>query len=82
MPKCAIKDLLKKWDTVRAMVLEWHPNQADVSRMMWEQRGAALFISFSSSESASIASFELSTNSKMSLSAIIGAVLTSHPLLQ
>ncbi|GFT34510.1 uncharacterized protein TNCV_4124891 [Trichonephila clavipes] len=29
----AIKDLLKKWDAVRAMVLEWHPNQADVSRV-------------------------------------------------
>ncbi|GFY30818.1 uncharacterized protein TNCV_3119781 [Trichonephila clavipes] len=32
MPISAIKDLLKKWETVRAMVLEWHPNQADVSR--------------------------------------------------
>ncbi|GFV17114.1 uncharacterized protein TNCV_3632771 [Trichonephila clavipes] len=29
----AIKDLLKKWEDVRAMVLEWHPNQADVSRV-------------------------------------------------
>ncbi|GFT77710.1 uncharacterized protein TNCV_4245721 [Trichonephila clavipes] len=29
----AIKDLFKKWDAVRAMVLEWHPNQADVSRV-------------------------------------------------
>ncbi|GFT26143.1 uncharacterized protein TNCV_1543641 [Trichonephila clavipes] len=28
----AIKDLLKKWADVRAMVLEWHPNQAGVSR--------------------------------------------------
>ncbi|GFU95117.1 uncharacterized protein TNCV_4139011 [Trichonephila clavipes] len=28
----AIKDILKKWEAVRAMVLEWHPNQADVSR--------------------------------------------------
>ncbi|GFV83434.1 uncharacterized protein TNCV_3055811 [Trichonephila clavipes] len=28
-----IKDLLKKWEDVRAMVLEWHPNQADVSRV-------------------------------------------------
>ncbi|GFV58320.1 uncharacterized protein TNCV_2688351 [Trichonephila clavipes] len=27
-----VKDLLKKWEAVRAMVLEWHPNQADVSR--------------------------------------------------
>ncbi|GFV88170.1 uncharacterized protein TNCV_3243191 [Trichonephila clavipes] len=27
-----IKDLLKKWEVVRAMVLEWHPYQADVSR--------------------------------------------------
>ncbi|GFV15587.1 uncharacterized protein TNCV_4836131 [Trichonephila clavipes] len=27
----AIKDLLKKWADVRVMVLEWHPNQADVS---------------------------------------------------
>ncbi|GFX19005.1 uncharacterized protein TNCV_323101 [Trichonephila clavipes] len=33
MPTCAIKDLLKKWEAVRAMVLEWHPNQADVSRI-------------------------------------------------
>ncbi|GFW31923.1 uncharacterized protein TNCV_5040921 [Trichonephila clavipes] len=33
MPKSAIKDLLKKWEAVRAMVLEWHPNQADVSRV-------------------------------------------------
>ncbi|GFV56280.1 uncharacterized protein TNCV_106361 [Trichonephila clavipes] len=30
MPTSAIKDLLKKWADVRAMVLEWHPNQADV----------------------------------------------------
>ncbi|GFV19595.1 uncharacterized protein TNCV_478211 [Trichonephila clavipes] len=27
----AIKGLLKKWEAVRAMVLKWHPNQADVS---------------------------------------------------
>ncbi|GFT55274.1 uncharacterized protein TNCV_4611461 [Trichonephila clavipes] len=33
MPTSAIKDLLKKWVDVRAMVLEWHPNQADVSRV-------------------------------------------------
>ncbi|GFS52665.1 uncharacterized protein TNCV_45451 [Trichonephila clavipes] len=33
MPTSAIKDLLKKWDAVGAMVLEWHPNQADVSRV-------------------------------------------------
>ncbi|GFV46360.1 uncharacterized protein TNCV_3232491 [Trichonephila clavipes] len=33
MPASAIKDLLKKWADVRAMVLEWHPNQADVSRV-------------------------------------------------
>ncbi|GFV41448.1 uncharacterized protein TNCV_1289571 [Trichonephila clavipes] len=32
MPISAIKDLLKKWADVRAMVLEWHPYQADVSR--------------------------------------------------
>ncbi|GFX61401.1 uncharacterized protein TNCV_4894451 [Trichonephila clavipes] len=32
MPTSAIKDLLKKWEAVRAMVLEWHPNQADVIR--------------------------------------------------
>ncbi|GFW50293.1 uncharacterized protein TNCV_4697091 [Trichonephila clavipes] len=32
MPTSAIKDLLKKWADVRSMVLEWHPNQADVSR--------------------------------------------------
>ncbi|GFV41821.1 uncharacterized protein TNCV_3629721 [Trichonephila clavipes] len=28
MPTSAIKDLLKKWEAVRAMGLEWHPNQA------------------------------------------------------
>ncbi|GFV58375.1 uncharacterized protein TNCV_2556191 [Trichonephila clavipes] len=33
MPTSAFKDLLKKWEAVRAMVLEWHPNQADVSRI-------------------------------------------------
>ncbi|GFX64532.1 uncharacterized protein TNCV_2811571 [Trichonephila clavipes] len=33
MPTSAIKDLFKKWDAVRAMVLEWYPNQADVSRV-------------------------------------------------
>ncbi|GFW54399.1 uncharacterized protein TNCV_3703591 [Trichonephila clavipes] len=33
MPTSAIKDCLKKWEAVRAMVLEWHPNQADVSRI-------------------------------------------------
>ncbi|GFX98210.1 uncharacterized protein TNCV_4908531 [Trichonephila clavipes] len=33
MPTSAIKDLLKKWEDVRAMVLEWHPNHADVSRV-------------------------------------------------
>ncbi|GFX18231.1 uncharacterized protein TNCV_4305331 [Trichonephila clavipes] len=33
MPTSAIKDLLKKWEAVRAIVLERHPNQADVSRV-------------------------------------------------
>ncbi|GFU81503.1 uncharacterized protein TNCV_4926341 [Trichonephila clavipes] len=33
MPTSAIKDLLKKWESVRTMVLEWHTNQADVSRV-------------------------------------------------
>ncbi|GFU24524.1 uncharacterized protein TNCV_2264801 [Trichonephila clavipes] len=33
MPTSATKDLLKKWEDVRAMVLEWHPNQADVNRV-------------------------------------------------
>ncbi|GFW02201.1 uncharacterized protein TNCV_688891 [Trichonephila clavipes] len=32
MPTSASKDLLKKWEIVRAMDLEWHPYQADVSR--------------------------------------------------
>ncbi|GFU61477.1 uncharacterized protein TNCV_2287741 [Trichonephila clavipes] len=32
MPTSAIKDLFKKWDAVRAMVLEWHPYQADVNK--------------------------------------------------
>ncbi|GFW73974.1 uncharacterized protein TNCV_544981 [Trichonephila clavipes] len=31
MPTSAIKDLLKKWADVRAMVLEWHPYQTDAS---------------------------------------------------
>ncbi|GFY06839.1 uncharacterized protein TNCV_482431 [Trichonephila clavipes] len=43
MPTSAIKDLLKKWDAVRAMVLEWHPNQADVSRI-WDLYTATLLI--------------------------------------
>ncbi|GFW85997.1 uncharacterized protein TNCV_1968051 [Trichonephila clavipes] len=33
MPTSAIKDFLKKRADVRAMVLEWHPNQADVGRV-------------------------------------------------
>ncbi|GFW86082.1 uncharacterized protein TNCV_1968901 [Trichonephila clavipes] len=33
MPTSAIKDILKRWKAVRAMVLEWHPNQADVRRI-------------------------------------------------
>ncbi|GFX38518.1 uncharacterized protein TNCV_2344891 [Trichonephila clavipes] len=33
MPTSVIKDLLKKWVGVRAVVLEWHPNQADVRRV-------------------------------------------------
>ncbi|GFV70758.1 uncharacterized protein TNCV_2023221 [Trichonephila clavipes] len=33
MPTSAVKDLFKKWEAVRAIVLEWHPNQADVSRV-------------------------------------------------
>ncbi|GFW24995.1 uncharacterized protein TNCV_3154981 [Trichonephila clavipes] len=33
MPTSATKDLLKKWEAVREIVLEWHPNQADVSRI-------------------------------------------------
>ncbi|GFY33576.1 uncharacterized protein TNCV_3343121 [Trichonephila clavipes] len=32
MPRSSIKDISKKWKAVRAMVLEWHPNQAGVSR--------------------------------------------------
>ncbi|GFS77408.1 uncharacterized protein TNCV_4566391 [Trichonephila clavipes] len=43
MPTAAIKDLLKKWEAVRAMVLEWHTNQADVSR---DRRVTVLFIKF------------------------------------
>ncbi|GFX61836.1 uncharacterized protein TNCV_1383341 [Trichonephila clavipes] len=34
MPTSAIKDILKKWEAVRAMVLECHPNQAYVSRVV------------------------------------------------
>ncbi|GFV92807.1 uncharacterized protein TNCV_1346581 [Trichonephila clavipes] len=33
MPTFAIKDLFKKWEDVKAMVLEWQTNQADVSRV-------------------------------------------------
>ncbi|GFV18164.1 hypothetical protein TNCV_169671 [Trichonephila clavipes] len=33
MSTSAIKNLLKQWADVRAMVLEWHPNQTDVSRV-------------------------------------------------
>ncbi|GFT25536.1 uncharacterized protein TNCV_3174091 [Trichonephila clavipes] len=33
MSTSAIKDLLKKWEAVKAMVLEWHPNQDDVVRV-------------------------------------------------
>ncbi|GFX18994.1 uncharacterized protein TNCV_322991 [Trichonephila clavipes] len=33
MPTSDFKGLLKKWESVRAMVLEWHPNQSDVSRV-------------------------------------------------
>ncbi|GFW92628.1 uncharacterized protein TNCV_519451 [Trichonephila clavipes] len=33
MPTSAIKDILKKWADVREIVLERHPNQADVSRV-------------------------------------------------
>ncbi|GFW01071.1 uncharacterized protein TNCV_1763091 [Trichonephila clavipes] len=33
MPTSAIKDLLKKWEAVRTMALEWYPNQADVGRV-------------------------------------------------
>ncbi|GFX30668.1 uncharacterized protein TNCV_4861921 [Trichonephila clavipes] len=33
MPTSAIKYLLKKWVDVRAMILKWHPNQTDVSRV-------------------------------------------------
>ncbi|GFV83184.1 uncharacterized protein TNCV_1899111 [Trichonephila clavipes] len=33
MPTSDFKDLLKKWESVRAIVLEWHPNQSDVSRV-------------------------------------------------
>ncbi|GFX50167.1 uncharacterized protein TNCV_2781891 [Trichonephila clavipes] len=33
MPTSANKDVLKKWANVRARILEWHPKQADVSRV-------------------------------------------------
>ncbi|GFT11464.1 uncharacterized protein TNCV_2522871 [Trichonephila clavipes] len=33
MPVSAIKYLLKNWADVRAMVLEWHTNEADVRRV-------------------------------------------------
>ncbi|GFV14125.1 dynein heavy chain 5, axonemal [Trichonephila clavipes] len=34
----AIKNLLKKREAVRAMVIEWHPNQADVNRDLENER--------------------------------------------
>ncbi|GFY05960.1 hypothetical protein TNCV_3862651 [Trichonephila clavipes] len=34
MPTSAFKDLLKKWADVRAMVLELHPNQANVKEIL------------------------------------------------
>ncbi|GFW75201.1 uncharacterized protein TNCV_449051 [Trichonephila clavipes] len=43
MTTSAIKDLFKKWDAVRAMVLEWHPNQADVSRVGDLYNGNAIY---------------------------------------
>ncbi|GFW72760.1 metabotropic glutamate receptor 3 [Trichonephila clavipes] len=39
MPTSAIKDLLKKWEAVRAMILEWHPNQADVRLHVYDSCG-------------------------------------------
>jgi hypothetical protein len=33
MPTTAIKDLLKKWEDVRATVLEWHPNHVEFNRV-------------------------------------------------
>ncbi|GFV73909.1 uncharacterized protein TNCV_2641731 [Trichonephila clavipes] len=33
MPTSVIKDVLKKCEAVRAMVLKWHPNQAEVRRV-------------------------------------------------
>ncbi|GFW98840.1 uncharacterized protein TNCV_2838011 [Trichonephila clavipes] len=33
MPTSAIQDIFKKWDAVRAMVLKWHSNQADVNKV-------------------------------------------------
>ncbi|GFV41040.1 uncharacterized protein TNCV_2666311 [Trichonephila clavipes] len=33
MQTSTIQDILKKWEDVRAMVSEWHPNQADISRV-------------------------------------------------
>ncbi|GFV68636.1 uncharacterized protein TNCV_2274991 [Trichonephila clavipes] len=42
MPTSAIKDLLKMWEAVRTMVLEWHPNQAYVSRVRDLYNGNAI----------------------------------------
>ncbi|GFU74885.1 uncharacterized protein TNCV_4800591 [Trichonephila clavipes] len=44
MPTSAIKDLLKKWTDIRAMVLEWHPYQAYVSRFGDLYNNGALLI--------------------------------------
>ncbi|GFQ90506.1 uncharacterized protein TNCT_375641 [Trichonephila clavata] len=33
IPTSAIKDLLKKWEDVRAIVVEWHPNQPYVTNV-------------------------------------------------
>ncbi|GFX58933.1 uncharacterized protein TNCV_806371 [Trichonephila clavipes] len=42
MPTSTIKDRLRKWADVRAMVLEWHPNQADVSRVGYPYNNNAI----------------------------------------
>ncbi|GFU14073.1 transposable element Tcb2 transposase [Trichonephila clavipes] len=42
MPTSSIKDFLKKWEDVRAMILECYPNQADVKawRVVGKLEGA------------------------------------------
>ncbi|GFW05680.1 uncharacterized protein TNCV_5025431 [Trichonephila clavipes] len=65
MPASAIKDILKKWEAVRAMLLEWHPNQADISRSQsGSESDSILTINGSESDSEITNCFESSKTMK------------------